>query len=598
MAYSFCCGLAILRKLVMLFLIVVIFLGTTLGATAEPVGNRPPWDGAQAKARSNAFPAQDVPAPAVPLGNGARGVPLANRASAANQILGSNFSNYRKPNGQRAYADMAAAGVAHDRVTFDMNSLQPSRNHWVWEHYDLLVNDGRNAGIETTGTFISSADWAADKGVARIAFFMPANLYLPWNHADNYWGQFVHKTVLHFKDRMHAWEIWNEPNLGDYWQGTPEQFAQMMKVSYLAIKAADPKAIVVTAGLYREAQPGFAERMFRSMAADPAARQNNNFADAVAYHLYDGGSCTQHDELSVFMQQARSTIGNKPLWITESGIRVWDSAQAGFALPSEAAAFLVQNYTYALQSGAARYYVFRAIDPMKNDPQPWGMLDANGAPRRSYTALQTVARWLPTRHELAFPAWVEDGRVHRTTFYNTNVGRVSVVWNISRNAINYTMSPFARRVRVVYPDGRSEIKTPGDGPLTLRLEAAVNFRWLAADGRCQVGGEPLIVIEEDTLGPNSSLEKLPAEVKTPEVVLKFSAVDPGDPESSTGVWAFDVEYRVGTSAWQRLTSYVDGSRPVTFKINPNQPVAFRVRARDAAGNTGPWSEPTATQFVP
>jgi hypothetical protein len=48
-----------------------------------------------------------------------------------------------------------------------------------------------------------------------------------------------------------AWQIWNEPNIPIYWQPAPSAaaYAQMLRLASQKIKAADPNAEIVTAGL-------------------------------------------------------------------------------------------------------------------------------------------------------------------------------------------------------------------------------------------------------------------------------------------------------------------------------------------------------------
>ncbi len=51
---------------------------------------------------------------------------------------------------------------------------------------------------------------------------------------------------------IQAYQIWNEPNLGREWGGNrpdPAQYAALLKAAYTAIKAANPNAIVISAGM-------------------------------------------------------------------------------------------------------------------------------------------------------------------------------------------------------------------------------------------------------------------------------------------------------------------------------------------------------------
>ena len=63
-------------------------------------------------------------------------------------------------------------------------------------------------------------------------------------------GAKVQATVLnHFKGRIRYYEIWNEQNLSREWEGAPlnaADYVRLLEGAYLAIKAVDPQAIVVS----------------------------------------------------------------------------------------------------------------------------------------------------------------------------------------------------------------------------------------------------------------------------------------------------------------------------------------------------------------
>lgn len=65
-------------------------------------------------------------------------------------------------------------------------------------------------------------------------------------------ADFLHALASRYKGRIQAYEIWNEPNLAREWGNAPpnpEQYIALLKAGYEAIKAADPDATVITAGL-------------------------------------------------------------------------------------------------------------------------------------------------------------------------------------------------------------------------------------------------------------------------------------------------------------------------------------------------------------
>ncbi len=86
----------------------------------------------------------------------------------------------------------------------------------------------------------------------RLPFKVLYRVNLP--RPDEDWAEWGHYRFLDaqlYADRIDAWEIGNEPNLIEEW-GTPPDpaaYAELLKIAYREIKAADPDARVVSAGL-------------------------------------------------------------------------------------------------------------------------------------------------------------------------------------------------------------------------------------------------------------------------------------------------------------------------------------------------------------
>lgn len=442
------------------------------------------------RSRLNPFPQQQVTA------NGAVKPAFAS-AVQQHARLGSNFANYFKSSGGRAYGDMRDAGVSYDRVTFDWFRFQPSAGNLdanVVNAYDALLSDAKAAGIDTLGILIGAPEWARDERYLNGTYRVPRGLELAWDDPNNTWGQFVFQIVNRYKDRVHAWEMWNEPNLTEFWPAPPELFAQLMRVAWQAAKAADPSATIVFGGIYRGANIERIDAMFKALRASDPAGANAYFHDVIGYHLYDGGHCSVFDEI----QYLRTffwlpQVGDKPLWITESGIRVRETPEAGFATPAESASFFITNYAYALASGAQRYYYFRAIDDNPNADQLWGLLKNDGTARPSLTAMRTVAQWLPANHDLVTRQFLNNDTVNRVSLYANNT-RVNVVWNISAMPQQVTLPVGSPAVTLVTQEGATSVANAVNGAVTLTLGPAQNFRWGQPD--CQVASQPLIVLEQ------------------------------------------------------------------------------------------------------
>ncbi len=88
---------------------------------------------------------------------------------------------------------------------------------------------------------------------------------------------------------IHAYQIWNEPNLGREWgnqRPNPAQYAEMLRKTYAAIKRANPNAIVINAGMAptgdnsNVAMPDdlFYEELYKAMGS------SNGYFDMLGVH--------------------------------------------------------------------------------------------------------------------------------------------------------------------------------------------------------------------------------------------------------------------------------------------------------------------------
>jgi len=86
----------------------------------------------------------------------------------------------------------------------------------------------------------------------------------PAHYAD--FAGFLRRLGATVGDRAGAWEIWNEPNLAWFWRNPdPVAYAKLLKAAAPALRAADPGALIVSAGPSLNRESGEGDRYRRSM---------------------------------------------------------------------------------------------------------------------------------------------------------------------------------------------------------------------------------------------------------------------------------------------------------------------------------------------
>ena len=75
--------------------------------------------------------------------------------------------------------------------------------------------------------------------------------HAPPEDMQNY-GDFCHALAGHYKGKIRAYQVWNEPNLTFEWGDRPPdpaRYVEMLKACYIGVKTADPDALVISAGM-------------------------------------------------------------------------------------------------------------------------------------------------------------------------------------------------------------------------------------------------------------------------------------------------------------------------------------------------------------
>ncbi len=112
------------------------------------------------------------------------------------------------------------------------------RGKYDWSRTDRIVDQVEQHGLKLLVRVSPAADqanWAGN----------------PPENADAY-AEFLNAMATRYKGRIQAYQIWNEPNLAREWGNKPPDpagYATLLGKAYKAIKAADPNAIVITAGM-------------------------------------------------------------------------------------------------------------------------------------------------------------------------------------------------------------------------------------------------------------------------------------------------------------------------------------------------------------
>lgn len=237
------------------------------------------------------------------------------------------------------------------------SQIETAKGDFNWSNLDGALANAESKGMtDILYVLGTTPEWAA-KEVNQGDYPQPGAASAPENLED--WDTWVTAVVTKYGDRISAYQIWNEANLADFYNGTPAEMAQLTKRAYDIIKANDPDALVVSASPSTRLARAF-DRFFPEYLAELG--ELNWPVDVMAFHTYpDGqGDPVARGLLIEKFKESLTTAGAPalPIWDTEVNYGIagpGDIAGQQISGPS-AAGFVVRTYIDDLRFGVDRSY--------------------------------------------------------------------------------------------------------------------------------------------------------------------------------------------------------------------------------------------------
>jgi polysaccharide biosynthesis protein PslG len=312
---------------------------------------------------------------------------------------------------------MAAAGVDWVRVDIGWSTFEEHcrgcYSQWYIDILDLTVDAARARGIDVLGMLWRTPDWANGG----------AGVYAPPTDPAEY-GRAARWAAEHFRGRVAAWEVWNEPNEDYFWTGSTQDYARLVQAAYPGFKAGDPGATVVLGGpAYNDTEwlTGLYEAgihgSFDVMATHPyqaPADLPPEEADTGGENIWLLSHVTAVRDL-----MARYGDGHKEIWFTEfgwsahgnwAGVPPWDRG----VTEAQQATYLVRTLEYmaANHPYVTKLFWYNERNRGTSDVHldNYGLLTRSLSPKPVYDA---VKRYLL---DGALPPWLEGSpTAHRCT---------------------------------------------------------------------------------------------------------------------------------------------------------------------------------------
>ena len=311
------------------------------------------------------------------------GKPVTN---ADQSLLGVPLNQYAAPlGGEGNFNDatrtvvekLAEANVHYVRRGLHWHVLEPQplptychiSDRYCWEIYDQMITDLKNLGFEPVITLGGVPEWAStapdvdNDGNGRRDDYAA---YPPVDIED--WENFVRAVVKRYghgpngRRQVRNWEIWNEPDIDQFFKGTADDYLELLNTSYDVIKEVDLEAKV-----WGPTTIYFLDRLDDWMAPRekyPFTQMviENGQIDVFSVHVYANieESYNQIKELRGILDSTPNKNGI-PIAITETNVVINDLCYDDIS-EEEQARMLTERYYCLANAGAKSVFWWQPAD--------------------------------------------------------------------------------------------------------------------------------------------------------------------------------------------------------------------------------------------
>jgi len=229
-----------------------------------------------------------------------------------------------------------SAGFTWLRQTFAWARIEPQRGQFDWAATDRIIDAVADTPLNLIAVLDTAPSWSHPI----------SNLHPPTSSLD--FTAFARAFAGRYGDRIDYYQIWDEPNLGDRWNGevNPVAYAEMLRQARDAIRAADPNAVILLAGLaptVETSSANMADWLFLRKLYEAGARDYFDVAAGKPYGFDTGPDDRRVDpdvlnfSHLVLMREEMIAHGDagKALWASHFGWNTHPQSIWGRATPEQ-----------------------------------------------------------------------------------------------------------------------------------------------------------------------------------------------------------------------------------------------------------------------
>jgi hypothetical protein len=262
--------------------------------------------------------------------------------------------------------------------------------------FDFLLHDARVRSAQSCNlTLLGNVDFSTVPDYARVKgqYFSDAE-YLDYLRAivERYDGD-GKNDLPGLKNPILYWEIGNEVNNNPMFNGTAQDYAHVLKISYQSIKANAPGCFVLIGGWVIGALRDEA-RWQRSLAYldDVLAAGGGRYFDIMNFHEYtDDCDFLTYYHVQGFKDKLKKYGLSKPIWITESNTKLRKEGHGLTVVHTLArqAQDIVKRIVVAFDAGVDVFF-WHGLDDINDQDPGVGLYNEHEVPKPVYYDLKLL----------------------------------------------------------------------------------------------------------------------------------------------------------------------------------------------------------------
>ena len=209
-----------------------------------------------------------------------------------------------------ACKDINKQGINFIRTGTTWRNIEKEKGEYNWTRLDSIVDISKKNNLQILlligyGNPIYLDENLLSTDVIGNSRIITQDIFKPYK-------KFLKRLIKRYKNDINHFEIWNEPDLENYWNGSKDDYIKLLRLSYKTIKRIHPESTILNGGI-----SGKNLIEWYDLLIDKCS----DCFDIFNFHLYK--HCNKKrgfykDYISGIEQI--SSLSIKKLWLTETGL--------------------------------------------------------------------------------------------------------------------------------------------------------------------------------------------------------------------------------------------------------------------------------------